>query len=84
MYSVESQRKNVNYSSFRFREQKSKLSYKHAELETVKVKKKKKGIFGPAHCSLRLLRSQERESEKLIPLFFFFSLQYHLRNPFES
>ena len=46
MYSVESQRKNVNYSSFRFREQKSKLSYKHAELETVKVKKKKKEYSG--------------------------------------
>ena len=82
MYSVESQRKNVNCSSCRFREQESKVSYKHAGLDTVKVKKKR--IFRPAHCSLCPLCSREGEREKRIPLFLFFSLQYHLRNPFES
>ena len=53
-------------------EQKSKVSYRHAELEAVKVQTL--GMCRPAHCSLYHLCSQEREREKLIPLFPF-SLQ---------
>ena len=48
---------------------KSKLSYRHAELGAVKVKKLE--MFRPAHCSLYLLCSQGRERKKLIPLFHF-------------
>ena len=51
---------------------KSKLSYRHAELGAVKVKKL--GMFRPAYHCLDLLCSQEWERKKLIPLFFF-SLQ---------
>jgi hypothetical protein len=48
--------------------QKSKLTYRHAELGAVKVKNK--GMFRPAHCSFYLLLSQERERKK--PHFSFF------------
>ena len=58
----------------RVRGQKSKLSFRHAKLGAVKVKKKRKlEIFRPAHCSLYLLWSQERERKKLISLFFLFT-----------
>ena len=49
---------------------KSKLSYRHAELGAVKVKKL--GMFRPAHCSLYLLCSQGRE-RKNPSLFFLFT-----------
>ena len=52
---------------------KANFSYRHAKLGTVKVKKEKLEIFKAAHCSLYLLGSQEREREKLIPLFFLFT-----------
>ena len=75
MYLAQSQRgKNVNFSSCRVGGQKSKLGYRHEELGAVKAKKKKNlGMFRPAHCSLNLLCSQEREREKLIALFFLFT-----------
>ena len=69
--------KNVNCSSCRVRGQKSKLSYRHSELGAVKWKKKL-GMFRPARCSLYLLCSQEREREKLIPLFSFLLQQSHM------
>ena len=41
------------------------------------LKKQKLEMLRPAHCSLYLLCSQERERKKLIALFFFsFSLQH--------
>ena len=52
--------------------QKSKLSYRHAELGAVK-EKKNLGMFRLALCSLYLLCSQEMEREKLIPLFSLFT-----------
>ena len=66
----------VKCSSCRARVPKGKLSYRRSELGAVKVKKKQKKArrFRPAPCSLYLLCSQEREREKLIPLFSF-SLQ---------
>ena len=70
VFSIGSEGKNVNCSSCRVRGQKSKLNYRHAELEEVKVKIP--GMFRPADCSLHLLCSQERERKKLNPLFFFF------------
>ena len=63
----------VKCSSCRARVPKGKLSYRRSELGAVKAKKKL-GMFKAAHCSLNLLCSQEREREKLIPLFSF-SLQ---------
>ena len=78
MYLAQSQRgKNVNFSSRRVGGQKSKLGYRYEELGAVKAKKKKLGMFRPAHCSLNLC-SQEREREKLIPLFSFSLQQNHL------
>ena len=42
------------------------------QLGAVTVKKNEKlGAFRPAHCSLYLLFSQEREKENPIPLFSF-------------
>ena len=75
MYLAQSQRKiGVKCSSRTIRGQKSKLSDRHAELGAVKGKP---GLLRPAHCSLYLLCSQERERKKLIALFFFsFSLQH--------
>ena len=70
VFSIGSEGKNVNCSSCRVRGQKSKLNYRHAELEEVKVKIP--GMFRPADCSLHPLCSQERERKKLNPLFFFF------------
>ena len=52
--------------------QKSKLTYRHAELGAVKVKNK--GMFRPAHCSFYLLCSQERK-ESISFLFFSSPLQ---------
>ena len=52
-----------------------KQTYRHSELGAVKVKKL--GLFRPAHFSLYILSSQERERKKLIPLFSF-SLQQFL------
>ena len=57
--------------------QKSKHGYRYAELGAVKAKKKL-GMFKAAHCSLNLLCSQEREREKLIPLFCLSLQQNHL------
>jgi len=68
----------VKCSSCRVRGQKSKLNYRYAEIGTIKVKtktekeRKKLGIFGPAHSSLYLFCSQERERKKNSFLFFFF------------
>ena len=71
----------MNCSSCRVRGQRSKLSYRHAELGAVKVKKKQnknpRNAKGPVHCFLYVLCSQEREREKLIALFSF-SLQQKL------
>jgi len=41
VFSLESKEKNVKCSSCRVRGQKNKLSYRHAELRAVKVKKHK-------------------------------------------
>ena len=56
--------------SCRVKGQKSKLSHRHAELGAVKVKKKKLGMFRPAHSSLYLLCSYERGRKE--PHFSFF------------
>ena len=67
----------MKYSSCRVSGQKSKLGYRYTDIGTIKVKTEtekeriKLGIFGPAHCSLYLFCSQERERKKLIPLLFF-------------
>ena len=53
------------------RGQKSKLSYRHAEVEAVKAKTLR--MFRPAHCSFYLLCSQEREREKPVALFSLFT-----------
>ena len=77
MYLAQSLRKiGAKCSSCRVRGQKSKLSYRHSELGEVKVNNnnQKLGMFSPAHSSLYILCPQEREREKLIPLFSFFSL----------
>ena len=78
MYLIQSQSKIcVKYSSCRVSGQKSKLGYRYTDIGTIKVKTEtekeriKLGIFGPAHCSLYLFCSQERERKKLIPLLFF-------------
>ena len=57
--------------------QKSKLSYRHSELGAIKIFKKL-GMFRPAHRSLYILCSQEREREKFIPLFSFSLLHYDI------
>ena len=76
VYLAKSQgKRGVKCSSCRDRGQKSNLSYRHAKLEAVKVKKKKKlGMFQACSLFSYILYSQEREREKLIPLFSF-SLQ---------
>ena len=64
-------------NSCRVRGQKSKLSYRYAELGAVKVKKKKTRIvqvfslFSLSSCP------QERKRKKLLP-FLYFSLQHYL------
>ena len=64
----------VIWNSCRVRGQKSKVSYRYAELGTVKVKKKL-GMFRSSHCSLYLLVL--RKEKELIP-FLYFSLQHYL------
>ena len=56
-------------SSSRIRGQKSKASYRHAELGAIKVKEKKKECLGLLTVFFFLLCSQEREREKLTLLF---------------
>ena len=81
MYLAQSQRKiGVKCSSCRVRGQKCKLSHRHSELGSVKGKKKL-GMFRPAHCSLYTLCPQEREREKLIPLFSFSLQQFPHQSP---
>ena len=55
------------------RGQKSKLTYRHAELGSVKVRKVR--MFRPAHCSLYLHYSQERKQKTYFIFFFFFSTE---------
>ena len=69
---MESKEISVKRGSCEVSGQKSKFSYRHAELRAVKVKKL--GMFRPAYHCLDLLCSQEWERKKLIPLFSF-SLQ---------
>ena len=64
----------VIWNSCRVRGQKSKLSYRYAEVGTGK-KKKKLGMFRSSHCSLYLLVL--RKEKELIP-FLYFSLQHYL------
>ena len=54
--------------SGRVRWQKSKLTYRHEELGSVKVREER--IFRSAHCSLYLHYSQERK-QKTYFIFFF-------------
>ena len=71
MYLAKSQgKRGVKCSSCRVRGQKSNLSYRHAELEAVKVKKKKLGMFRHAHCSLIffiLRKGKEKNSFLFFP-----------------
>ena len=60
----------MSCSSCRIRGQKSKLSYRHAELGAVKVKKKQLRIFRLAHCSLYFFFVLKKGKEKNSVLFF--------------
>ena len=74
VFSVES--KENRCSSWRVRGQKSKVTYRHAELEQLKFKKKKKTRNVQACSLFSLLSEKEKEKEKNSLLFFFsFSLQ---------
>ena len=71
VFSVES--KENRCSSWRVRGQKSKVTYRHAELEQLKFKKKKNklGMFRPAHSSL-CCQKKKRKKKKIHSSFFFF------------
>ena len=71
MYLAKSQgKRDVKCGSCRVRGQKSKVSYRHAELGAVRVKKKKLGLFRPARCSLIffvLRKGKEKNSFLFFP-----------------
>ena len=64
--------------------EKANFSYRHAEFRAVKVEKqktKKLGMIRPAHCSLSLLYSQERERKTHSSVFLFTTTNSSKGNP---